>query len=110
MASSALAHLVMVPNPPQHPDGDFALDAGRIDDAATPRSGSKLTFSGIGVYRPALFASVARGDKVKLAPLLRRAMASRQISGELFSGRWEDIGTPERLAALDAELSAAQSR
>ena len=108
MASSALAHLVMVPNPPQHAAGDFALDAGRINDVATTASATKLTFSGIGVYRPALFNSIKRGDKAKLAPLLRTAMTTRQVSGELFSGRWEDIGTPERLTALDAELSAAR--
>ena len=108
MASGALAHLVMVPNPPQHAAGDFALDAGRINDIATTASATKLTFSGIGVYRPALFNSIKRGDKAKLAPLLRQAMATRQVSGELFSGRWEDIGTPERLTALDAELSAAR--
>ena len=108
MASGALAHLVMVPNPPQHAVGDFALDAGRINDIATTASATKLTFSGIGVYRPALFNSIKRGDKAKLAPLLRTSMTTRQVSGELFSGRWEDIGTPERLTALDAELSAAR--
>ena len=98
----------MVPNPPQHAAGDFALDAGRINDIATTASATKLTFSGIGVYRPALFNRVTPGAKAKLAPLLRQAMATRQVSGELFSGRWEDIGTPERLTALDAELSAAR--
>ena len=108
MASGALAHLVMVPNPPQHAAGDFALGAGRITDAAAAPSVPALTFSGIGVYRPALFNGVTPGAKAKLAPLLRQAMATRQVSGELFSGRWEDIGTPERLTALDAELSAAR--
>ena len=108
MASGALAHLVMVPNPPQHAAGDFALGAGRITDAAAAPSVAALTFSGIGVYRPALFNRVTPGAKAKLAPLLRQAMATRQVSGELFSGRWEDIGTPERLTALDAELSAAR--
>ena len=107
MASDALAHLVMVPNPPQHPAGDFALDAGHIRDTATSAA-LKFTFSGIGVYRPALFDSVTLGAKAKLAPLLRSAMTTRQVSGELFSGRWEDVGTPERLAALDAELSATR--
>ncbi len=118
-ASNALAHLVMVPNPPQHPHGDFALTQGRVDDDATGQtiehstghsSGGptpRLTFSGIGVYRPALFSSVTRGSKAKLAPLLRAAMRTGQVSGELHSGGWEDIGTPERLAALDAQLRAA---
>jgi N-acetyl-alpha-D-muramate 1-phosphate uridylyltransferase len=113
-ASDALAHLVMVPNPQQHAAGDFALDAGRISDAAppvnTPNGAPKFTFSGIGVYRPALFASVTRGDKAKLAPLLRAAMTTHQVSGEFFSGRWEDVGTPERLAALDNELNAPRAR
>ena len=116
-ASNALAHLVMVPNPPQHPDGDFALTQGRVHDDAAGRANAaaqisrhttpQLTFSGIGVYRPALFSSVTRGSKAKLAPLLRAAMRTGQVSGELHSGVWEDIGTPERLAALDAQLRAA---
>ncbi len=108
-ASNALAHLVMVPNPAQHAAGDFALDAERISDAP-PVPGNpanpKFTFSGIGVYRPALFKDVPSGAKAKLAPLLRTAMSTHQVSGELFSGRWEDVGTPERLAALDGELNA----
>ena len=121
VASDALAHLVMVPNPAQHPNGDFALDAGQISEAVR-RSGtsgaaatavgppaSTFTFSGIGVYCPSLFNGISRGDKAKLAPLLRAAMATQQVSGELFTGRWEDVGTPARLAALDAELSAASS-
>ena len=109
-ASNALAHLVMVPNPAQHPYGDFALGAGYISELSTTTAAapaSTFTFSGIGIYRPALFNSVTRGNKAKLAPLLRAAMATQQVSGELFTGRWEDVGTPARLATLDAELSAA---
>ena len=122
-ASDAIAHLVMVPNPAQHPHGDFALGAGCISEpvatsigatsaavrttASTATVASTFTFSGIGIYRPALFNSVTRGNKAKLAPLLRAAMATQQVSGELFTGRWEDVGTPARLATLDAELSAA---
>ena len=109
-ASNALAHLVMVPNPAQHPNGDFALNAGCISEPLKTTAAPTLTFSGIGLYRPALFNSVTRGDKAKLAPLLRAAMTTRQVSGELFTGRWEDAGTPARLAALDAELSAAVSK
>jgi MurNAc alpha-1-phosphate uridylyltransferase len=101
-ATGAQAWLVMVPNPAHHPEGDFALDAGHLRDDAGPR----FTFSGIGVYQPALFAGVTRGDKAKLAPLLRTAMAARQAGGELYVGRWEDVGTPERLAALDVQLNA----
>lgn len=95
-----LAHLVMVPNPSHHPAGDFALQAGRIADAGAPR----LTFSGIGVYRPSVFAAVERGKPARLAPLLRAAMAEERVGGELHEGRWVDVGTPERLEELDAEL------
>ncbi|MEY3201635.1 MAG: hypothetical protein RIR70_1185 [Pseudomonadota bacterium] len=94
------AHLVLVPNPPHHPGGDFALEAGVLTDEGAMR----YTFSGIGVYQPAFFAGVARGEKAKLAPLLREAMKVGQVSAELFTGHWEDVGTPERLSALDALL------
>ncbi len=98
-ATDALGWLVMVANPPQHPEGDFALEAGCISDQA-PR----LTFSGFGVYRPGLFEQVPRGRKAKLAPLLRAAMDQRRLGGELHAGQWEDVGTPARLAALDQRL------
>jgi MurNAc alpha-1-phosphate uridylyltransferase len=101
----ALAHLVLVDNPSNHPGGDFALSDGRVANAGA----SMLTFSGIGVYRPALFAAVARGTRAPLAPLLREAAARGRVTGELFRGRWLDIGTPERLAALDAELKAGRA-
>lgn len=96
-----LAHLVLVDNPPQHPDGDFSLTAGIVGLDAP-----KLTFSGIGVYRPALFDGIVRGQPAKLAPLLREAIAAGRIGGEHHAGRWEDVGTPARLAALDAEIRA----
>jgi MurNAc alpha-1-phosphate uridylyltransferase len=95
-----LAHLVLVDNPPHHPLGDFALGGGRVRNAGA----AMLTFSGIGVYDPALFAGIAPGEKVQLAPLLRRAADARRVSGARFRGRWVDVGTPERLAALDAAL------
>lgn len=66
-----------------------------------------LTFSGIGCYRPELFAGITPMTKAKLAPLLRAAMAGGRVSGEHFAGRWEDVGTPARLTSLDAELVAA---
>jgi MurNAc alpha-1-phosphate uridylyltransferase len=96
-----LAHLVMVTNPPQHPQGDFALVAGRLSDAGTPR----YTFSGIGLYDPRLFAGLVPGAPAKLAPLLRAVMAENRVGGEPHDGCWVDVGTPQRLAELDATLS-----
>ena len=97
-----LAHLVMVDNPPQHPHGDFALTESRLQDTGTDR----LTFSGIGLYAPRLFSGIVRGSRHALAPLLRDAMAAGRVSGERHSGAWYDVGTPERLQALDALLRA----
>ncbi len=96
-----LAHLVLVANPVHHPNGDFTLAGGRVGNAGEmPR----LTFAGIGVYRPELFGGLRRGDSAKLAPLLQDAIARGRVSGELHDGRWEDVGTPQRLADLDREL------
>ncbi len=91
-APAGLAHLVMVPNPVQHPAGDFHLQDGRVQATGEPR----LTFSGIGVYSPRLFAGCEAG-RFPLAPLLRQAMAAEAVSGQCHSGRWLDVGTPERL-------------
>ncbi len=109
-----LAHLVLVDNPPHHPAGDFVLRDGHAFPPSPPAplpsagEGSKaFTFSGIGCYRPELFAGIAPMTKAKLAPLLRAAMAQGQVSGEHFSGRWEDVGTPQRLTDLDKELQDA---
>lgn len=96
-AAGPLAHLVLVDNPPQHPRGDFGLAAGQVQAEAATRH----TFSGIGAYHPALFAGVKRGDRARLADLLIAAMQSGQVTGELYRGQWHDVGTPERLAALD---------
>lgn len=95
-----LAHLVLVDNPVQHPRGDFALEAGCVRESGKPM----LTFSGIGVYTPRLFGGIPPGAKVALAPILRKAMAAERVSGEHYRGRWHDIGTAERLRALDKEL------
>jgi N-acetyl-alpha-D-muramate 1-phosphate uridylyltransferase len=91
------AHLVLVPNPPQHPRGDFGLEGG----LALPEAASRYTFSGIGVYRSAFFAGCHDGA-FPLKPLLLRAMAAKRCSAELYPGRWEDVGTPQRLQALNA--------
>ena len=106
----SLAHLVLVPNPPHHPDGDFSLAGGKVGATITAKAGTsggtaaeRLTFSGIGIYRPVLVAGIRRGTSAKLAPLLRQAIESEAVSGELHTGCWVDVGTPERLAALDAE-------
>jgi MurNAc alpha-1-phosphate uridylyltransferase len=96
-----LAWCVLVDNPEHHPEGDFVLDGGRLADGGAPR----LTFSGIGVYRPALFQSVTCGMRAPLAPLLRNAAAQRRAGAERHDGRWTDVGTPQRLAALDAQLT-----
>jgi len=96
-----LAHLVLVPNPEHHPAGDFALDGERV----LGEGASRRTFSAMGLYSPALFAKVVPGSKAQLAPLLREAMAAGRVSGELHAGEWRDIGTPERLAALERDLA-----
>jgi MurNAc alpha-1-phosphate uridylyltransferase len=109
------AHLVLVPNPEHNRAGDFAFDAGRMVEpvpgmapgtavatkiAALP----KYTFSGLGVYHPSLFNGCSDGV-FKLAPLLRTAAVNARVSVELFEGDWLDIGTPERLAGLNARLA-----
>ena len=96
-----LAHLVLVPNPPHHLEGDFALDHSALRNDGLPRH----TFSGIALYHPRLFAGLAPGSRHKLAPLLREAADAGKASGELHTGHWFDIGTPQRLAELDQRLS-----
>jgi MurNAc alpha-1-phosphate uridylyltransferase len=98
----SLAHLVLVPNPPQHARGDFCLRQGLVSED----EGLRHTYSGVGIYRPEFFEGCTPG-RFPLLPLLRRAITQRALSGELHSGRWYDVGTPERLASLDAELSRA---
>lgn len=98
----SLAHLILVENPAHHVDGDFVLEHGMLRD----KEGGRLTFSGIGVYRHALFADCPSGEAFPLAPLLRQAMAQQQVSGEQFTGQWWDIGTLERLEELRQYLSS----
>ncbi|MGD8408453.1 MAG: nucleotidyltransferase family protein [Thiohalophilus sp.] len=95
-----LAHLVMVDNPPHHPQGDFVLQNGHLNIDA----GARLTFSGIGVYRTEMFAGLADGIR-PLGPLLREAMQAGKVSGEHYHGQWMDVGTPQRLDELDRQLS-----
>jgi MurNAc alpha-1-phosphate uridylyltransferase len=97
LAGDRDAHLVLVPNPPQHPRGDFGLEQG----LALTTAASQYTFSGIGMYRSAFFAGCADGV-FPLKPLLLRSMAAKRCSAELYTGVWEDVGTPERLQALNA--------
>ena len=96
-----VAHLVMVDNPPQHTQGDFSLVHGKL----IAEGEHKLTFSGVGIYDPSLFVAVEKGQPAKLAPLLRAAMLKQQVSAEHYQGEWHDIGTPERLHALNQQLS-----
>jgi len=99
--SKLLAYLLMVPNPVQHPDGDFYLKDGLVSDH--PSEGAeKLTFSGIGIYHKDLFRELEIGVPAKLAPLLRKAMEQNQVSGEKYTGPWHDVGTPQRLQELNA--------
>jgi MurNAc alpha-1-phosphate uridylyltransferase len=97
-----LAHLVLVPNPAHRAQGDFSLDAGVIGNGGTPR----YTYAGVAVMSPRLVESVKRGDKAPLAPLLRAGADQRLITGELFGGLWQDVGTLERLAELEKQLSS----
>jgi len=108
--SSAPAHLVMVSNPPQHPKGDFRLEGdhehGLISNLSEParsqHTPSTLTYAGIARFHPQLFHDIPPG-KHPLAPLLRQAADLGQISGEHYQGEWHDIGTPERLTALNKQ-------
>ena len=109
LAQAALAAwLVLAPNPPQHPRGDFCIDNGIISDKGMAGASGAYTFSGIGIYCPTLFAGIRQGAKAPLAPLLRKAMAAGQVAGELFDGAWTDVGTAPRLHQLDAALRVAR--
>jgi len=105
-AGDLLAWCVLVRNPPHHPGGDFGLCSGWLQpDPPFDRACGPLTFSGIGVYRAELFDPINPGQAARLAPLLRAAAARRLCGAELHPGAWVDVGTPQRLAELDAELS-----
>ena len=110
MATNAnMAHLVLVDNPEHNLKGDFGLHDGRVSNSVLSPQHSALTFSGIGLYQPALFAHIPRGTKAPLAPLLREQIALGKVSGEHHDGMWVDVGTPQRLDELDKRLSALQN-
>lgn len=98
---NGLAHLVLVPNPAHHPQGDFSLDDGRVGNGP----GARYTYAGIALMSPALVDGIEPGTRAPLAPLLRAAAEHGRISGGLYDGIWQDVGTVERLAALDALLA-----
>jgi MurNAc alpha-1-phosphate uridylyltransferase len=110
------AWLLLAPNPPHHPQGDFCLDddgnvsspAPTIEHHAANGRADTLTFTGIGVYQPSLFGALPANRPAPLAPILRDAMARGQVLGRRFGGRWLDIGTPQRLYALDRQIGHAR--
>ena len=97
LAGGVLAHLILIPNPDHNLNGDFALDGNKVVD------NKQYTFSGIGYYSPKLFEGIPYG-KSSTIPLLRAAMKEGKVTGELYEGNWLDIGTPERLNLLNAQL------
>jgi N-acetyl-alpha-D-muramate 1-phosphate uridylyltransferase len=103
LAPDALAHLVLIPNPPHHPRGDFGLEQGWV----VSRDSERLTYANVGIYRPEFFAGFADGRFPLIQPL-NRGIAARQVRGELHGGEWCDVGTPQRLAELDQRLLGLQ--
>jgi MurNAc alpha-1-phosphate uridylyltransferase len=99
----AHARLLLIPNPPHHPRGDFGLE----DDLVVSRDSDRYTYSGVGVYRPEFFGGCTPG-RFPLLPLLNRAIAAGLVRGQVHRGEWCDVGTPERLASLDARVRALQ--
>jgi N-acetyl-alpha-D-muramate 1-phosphate uridylyltransferase len=97
-------HLVMVPNPPYHAEGDFSLNGEHVLADGHPR----LTFGNIGVYDMALFSDLPRGVKLRMLPLYHAWIGRGLVSGERFDGGWANVGTPDDLAALDASLATVR--
>lgn len=98
-----LAHLVLVQNPEQHPEGDFTLAAGKAYTFDQQVEGENLTFSGVSVLDPKMFQGLETGKR-PLAPLLKAAMQNQQVAASKLVGIWVDVGTPERLTALDTAI------
>jgi N-acetyl-alpha-D-muramate 1-phosphate uridylyltransferase len=103
LEAQAHARLLLIPNPPHHPRGDFGLEG----DLVVTRDTDRYTYSGVGVYRPEFFGGCTAG-RFPLLPLLNRAIAAGLVRGEVHRGEWCDVGTVERLASLDARLRALQ--
>ncbi len=103
-ASTARVHLVMVPNPDYHPRGDFMLCPGPRGPCVRIGEGPNVTYGNIGIYDTALFRELPRGVRLKLLPLLLQWIGAGSVGGELFEGRWDNVGTPADLARLDDAL------
>jgi MurNAc alpha-1-phosphate uridylyltransferase len=103
LEEGAQARLLLIPNPPHHPRGDFGLEG----DLVVSRDTDRYTYSGVGVYRPEFFGGCTPG-RFPLLPLLNRAIAAAAVRGQVHRGEWCDVGTVERLASLDARLRALQ--
>jgi N-acetyl-alpha-D-muramate 1-phosphate uridylyltransferase len=101
LEDGANGHIVLVPNPAHNPRGDFGMEGDRVVE----REVDRLTYSGVGVYRPEFFVGCSPG-RFPMLPLMKRAIAARLLRGELHQGEWCDVGTPERLATLDSEVRA----
>ena len=101
--TNLVGHIVMVPNPPFRPQGDFSLEASRIGTLAAPR----YTYSGIALLDPCIVEGIAAGSKAALGPLLKGAAEKARLGGEVYAGMWNDVGSHERLAELNLALSRA---
>lgn len=102
-----LGHIILVDNPPHHPTGDFGLlhDKVTVLDFANTQVSSSYTYAGIAVYDPSLFEGFTKSGAQPLLPILKKAIAANQLSGEYYSGTWMDVGTPERLRELHHKLN-----
>ena len=103
LEAHAHARLLLIPNPPHHPRGDFGLEG----DLVVTRDTDRHTYTGVGMYRPEFFAGCTPG-RFPLLPLLNRAIAAAAVRGQVHRGEWCDVGTVERLASLDARVRALQ--
>jgi N-acetyl-alpha-D-muramate 1-phosphate uridylyltransferase len=101
--SERLAHLWLVPNPPYHPAGDFGIDAQGL---AVREAATRFTWASFGLFKAAMFEGIAAGAVEALLPYLLEAMAQGRVSAQLYEGRWDNVGTPAQLAALNATLSS----